>query len=522
MTHHDGKKITWTYDSTLHLPLTVVNELNKTVETNTYDSVGNLLTQKDALNYTWTFTYDQTDSNSANRHGRLLTITSPDPDGAGALTASVTTYQHETTHANYRLVKKIINPDNTGGNESDVEFAYDSNDNLTSVTNELGFVTSYAFDNLDRLRKTTLPAAASGGTQPTYYVSYNGKNQVTKETDPLGHYTEYVFNNRSWVQDIIRRDSSNNLIATTSYTYFQTGEVNTVKLPSYSGTAVQTYTFDLNSNVLTFTPPQGGQTVNQYDLMGRLKQSDVPYGRTINYEYDNRNRLKKVLDEDPDGTGFRGRPTVEYVYDDTSRITKTIDPLGRETSYAYGDNGWLSTMTLPDPDGSGSATSPVYTYTNDALGRTTKIEDAERPSYYPNGRPTTYEFDKRNRVTKITRPDPDGAGSQTAQSQTFTFDVGGRLTNETGTVFAYDNLNRVTSKTLKDPDGTGPLSSPVYSLQYDLIGNVTKSTDPIGNFTNGFTECEYDALYRVTTVRQPDPDGSGSLSAPVWQSTVCH
>lgn len=514
--HPDGKTIVYTVDGTLHLPLTIVNELSKTVQTNTYDSVGNLLTRKDALNYTWTYTYDQTDSNSANRHGRLLTITSPDPDGAGALTALVTTLEYETTHANYTLVKKVINADNTGGAPSDKDFAYDSNDNLSSVTDELGNVTAFAYDNLDRLRRTTRPAASGGGTQPLYDMVYNGKGQLLKEIDPLGNYTEYVYGNRGWITEIKRRDSGNTVIATTTYAYYETGEVFTIDLPSYSGTAVQTYVYDENGQVVSYTGPEGGETTYAYDLLGRMTQTVDPYDRTIDYEYDVRSRLIKSTDNDPDGSGFRARPITQFAYDDASQLTSVTDPLGRVTAYAFADNGWLTSMTLPDPDGFGAQSAPVYKYTYDALGRKTKVEDPQTPSYYSNGRPTLFEYDKMNRLTKVTYPDPDGSGSATAPTDNYTYNLAGWLTNDRGTVLAYDNLGRVTSKTLVDPDGAGALASPVFSYQYDLVGNVIKWTDAIGNFTNAFTEIEYDALYRQIEVTQPDPDASGSLSAPVW------
>ncbi|HEX5106401.1 MAG TPA: hypothetical protein VFV87_21425, partial [Pirellulaceae bacterium] len=78
----DGNSQTWTYHSTWHLPLTYTNELGKTWE-NTYElSTGNLLTSEDPLSNVTSYTYTLI--------GLLESVTTPDPDGGGGLSASVT------------------------------------------------------------------------------------------------------------------------------------------------------------------------------------------------------------------------------------------------------------------------------------------------------------------------------------------------------------------------------------------------------------------------------------------------
>ena len=59
--------------------------------------------------------------------------------------------------------------------------------------------------------------------------------------------------------------------------------------------------------------------------------------------------------------------------------------------------------------------------------------------------------------------------------------------------------------TLPDPDGVGSLSAPVYA--YDAVGSLTTKTDPLGNVTT----TAYDNLQRRTSVTQPDPEGGGGL-----------
>ena len=72
----DASVQTWTYHTTWHLPLTFVNELNKTWTYTYATTAANLLTGQDPLSNTTTLTYTSI--------GLLDTHTTPDPDGAGS------------------------------------------------------------------------------------------------------------------------------------------------------------------------------------------------------------------------------------------------------------------------------------------------------------------------------------------------------------------------------------------------------------------------------------------------------
>ncbi len=70
---------------------------------------------------------------------------------------------------------------------------------------------------------------------------------------------------------------------------------------------------------------------------------------------------------------------------------------------------------------------------------------------------------------------------------------------------------RLTTVTDPDPDGAGSLTSPVTSYTYNAASRVTKVTDALSNYT----QYAYNANGALTTVTQMDPDGAGSLTSPV-------
>ena len=58
------------------------------------------------------------------------------------------------------------------------------------------------------------------------------------------------------------------------------------------------------------------------------------------------------------------------------------------------------------------------------------------------------------------------------------------------TTYVYDNRNRMIEMDQPDPDGTGSLTAPVIHYVYDDAGQLTSVTDPPGRVTS----YEYDGL----------------------------
>jgi RHS repeat-associated protein len=485
-----GNTTTATFTSSFNQLASATDALGNTT-TNTYDTAGNLTKITDANSNEWTFEYSTS--------GDVTKSTTPDPDGAGSLLALSTTYAYDT----YRRLTTTTHPDT-----ETVVNAYDSADNITSVTDELGNAATFVFDALNRLTSVT----DREGGETTH--EYDARGSVISTTNALGDETTFEYNGRGWLTTETRPDpdGAGPLSApVVDYTYDATGNVTQTGEPNYINTEGVWFEYDA----------VGNKTLEVRGAVGVDETS---------FEYDNLNRLTSVTDSEDSETRYTydavGRLTAEmrvidllsnpvlgvtttYAYDANGNQTDVTDPRGYVTVTEYDAVGNVVSVTLPDPDGAGFLWAPYTEYEYDAIGRLVSEYDLLF------SRTTAYEYDGRNRPTKITLPDPDGTGSATAPVTEIEYDAAGRQTKVTDpldreTTYTYDKEGRVKTVTAPDPDGTGPLTAPVASTNYNALGMVTSTTDALG----GVTSYEYDDAQRITKVTQPDPDGTGPASAP--------
>jgi len=152
----------WTYTGTFNHVASETDELGET-RSFSYDSNGNLTSATDELGYVTAYEYDA--------QGLVTSITTPDPDGAGPLSAAETTFDYD---GDGRL-ETITYPDATTKT-----FTYDSADNLLTETDELDHTTTFTYDALARLTSREDREEAV-----TTFV-YDAAGQLTKMTDANG------------------------------------------------------------------------------------------------------------------------------------------------------------------------------------------------------------------------------------------------------------------------------------------------------------------------------------------------
>ena len=162
-----------------------------------------------------------------------------------------------------------------------------------------------------------------------------------------------------------------------------------------------TYTFDENGSLLTYSDPVG----NQWE-----------------YTYTTSSLLETI-------SANEGTSSLSFAYDAESRVTSIIDQTGREVIYGYDANGDLSSVT--------DILDQTWTYTYDSAHRLTAALDPngitlERNEYDEQGR-VARQYDGNGNLTVALIYNADGTTTVTdalGNSSIHTYDERGTLINE--------------------------------------------------------------------------------------------
>jgi YD repeat-containing protein len=210
-----------------------------------------------------------------------------------------------------------------------------------------------------------------------------------------------------------------------------------------------------------------------YNAFGEVVQEVDGRGNRTDFSYNNLGHLAQKLSPETDETLKNGwtrriRPVTEYSYDLAGRVVGVRDPnknLSTQTWLAgseSGDNGKVEMQFRAD----GSVFATGY----DIFGDARLLNNA--------GALTVQEFDKRGRVTRVTRPGRgastpgNSTGASLSAVETFGYDtVGNRIwhVNALGHTAKtyYDALGRVTKATgFDDPTIAGAATATQYTYTY--------------------------------------------------------
>ncbi|WP_186767770.1 choice-of-anchor D domain-containing protein [Blastopirellula retiformator] len=516
-----GRKTSYTYDAMGRLlvetlpdpdeagPLTVPytsytygsdGRLTSTIDTEgqtvsyTYTSAGQVATMTDPRGVT-TYAYDAL--------GRTISTTEPDPDGAGPLSAPVTTY------------------------------AYNDDGQLESMSTSEG-TTSYEYDDLGRTVKVTMPDPDGGGSLLAAWTiyEYDALGRTVSETDRLGHETSYDYDN---LGRLIKKTDAEG--GETEYTYDANGNRLTLTDPEENTT---TWTYDLLNRMLTNTNELNDTRYYEYDAAGNLVEYTDRNGRVIEYEYDNLQRrisetwLDGVTTVNTITYGYDAASQLVSVADSTAAYDFTYDRLGRITSTEV-DLAALGYDVVLDQaydalnrrislaaeiDGTDDFKNE---YAYDFLNRLTQVNQAGQVGGNTVAEKRvdfTYDADDKYQFTSITRY-ADLAGTDTIATSTYGYDFADRLTSLTyvdsgsstlaGYTWSYDSANRVTGFTvyghsaedatynyddtnqLEGADYTGTANDESYT--YDDNGNRTNTGYSTGDNNQLLSDGTYNYTY---------------------------
>ena len=522
----DASQINYQYDAN-GLLLNVTDAAGKVIEAHTYDNQRRGLT-------------------SSKANGVELVTIAYAQDGTGTAqvtnSAGVTTSYQSQPFGGHQKIVSTSGPGCSTCSGMNTSKGYDSNANMTSITDANGNVTTSAYDGLGNVTSTS--RQVSLGNTATWAYTYDQFSNLITATDPLGNQTVNTANSfHQLLTTTAPLPGGGQAASTTAFTYDYSSNYTQLltditdplghqthftydstydssgAFTGYSGGLitsitdaagnVTSYEYDIRNNRTAMVDALGNRTQFSYDVMNHLTGITWPDQSTQSFTYDIRGRRQTATDGNGGTTTYAyddadrliaitdaGRNVTQYAYDNENNVTGITDALGNLTQFKYDIQGRVVVRIFP------SGLSESYTY--DANGNLTSRTDR-------NGNKVVYVYDALNRLTHKGYPDSTGvdyvydlAGRLTQVTDatgtySMAYDSMGRLTGTTSTLsflpgspftnsYAYDAGSNVTQLTL--PDGS------TDKYQYDILNRLTGITDSVtGQFTFG-----YDALGRRTTL----------------------
>lgn len=350
--------------------------------------------------------------------------------------------------------------------------------------------TTYSYDTHDQLLAITAPANTVGEQK----YSYDDFGRVKNHTDGDGGVTTYTYDN----DDRLLTTAFDDGTATVTNTYDGNGN----QLTEQSATGTITNTYDQRNRLTSTVNTAGGGTVSYgFDLAGNTHTVTDGHG-TVTHDYDVANVLTRTTYPTANG----GTAKQVYKNDDHGRRTDTwlgavenTDPTQDPTSWqahqtiTYGVSDHVTGVRAVNAeDPSKPVVSLTYCYITgiDAGGdcsATNSANATDKIQWVKDNitqQTTTYTYDSNNRLTKATQ-----AGGTTNITWAYTYDAAGnRLTAKRG--------GDVTSSQTLTYNTVGQITSDGYA--YDKVGNLT--TAPGQTFTyNGAQQMTSSTKDGVTT-----------------------
>ncbi|WP_442838740.1 hypothetical protein [Acinetobacter baumannii] len=507
------------------------------INSNTYDSQGNIATSVNANGVTTTFSNYKRGIAQTEVQPEGVTITRV-VDNAGNISSETNGAGHKTSYT-YDELDRVTSVTPPTGNKTTITYTPTSKtttrDNLVEVVNYDGFgrpkdstkggiKTTHQYDAFDNKTFESYPGLTTG-TAFTYDAlnriktisnpdntkqTYEYGKASTSITDERGKKTTY--NYRSYGNPEEQHLMSITApVADANITLTRNGRdlVTTVKQKGLT----RTYGYNSKYQLTSIDNPETGKTIYGRDNVGNMTSVKVGSSGTTTLTYDGRDRNTSITY--PAGTAKVTKTYTKtdkldsvsntstlrkYTYDANDNLLTdavTLDSKTFTTTYAYNGKDQLSAITYPQ---SGS----VIDYAPDALGRPTKVGSyITSISYWPSGqfKQLNYANGTVSNYGQNTRLWPSSfdtkKGTIAHLNNNYTYDgVGNLLTiadstdsnfNRTAT---YDDINRLI--TAQGPWGAG-------TLTYDGMGNITKQN---------FGSQVLDYVYNTTTNKLSSTSGS--------------
>ncbi len=286
-------------------------------------------------------------------------------------------------------------------------FEYDAVGNLTKRVDYNNTTTIYAYDNVNRLTGVSY----TGASYQNASYDYDYRSRLQTATNQAGQVS-FMYDNRNRLQS-----ETDVWGHTMGYTYDPTGNRKTMSLDKNAYTS---YEYDDANNLILLVDEVAGQKFNySYDSGNRLIQLDRPNGVSTSYGYDGMSRLSRLWHK----TGFDPITTLfdeQISYNSANQISQ-ISPLNEVPikTFTYDNINRLKTVSTGefynyDEVGNRTSSHLSSNYATGAFNRLTSVAGSPTTSYVYNangsrtsksgsGLPTSYSWDRENRLTSVTR-----------------------------------------------------------------------------------------------------------------------
>jgi RHS repeat-associated protein len=350
------------------------------------------------------------------------------------------------------FITAVIDP---AGNR--IEYGYDSQGNLISVTDRAGATTTFTYlESPDHYLDQVIDPYG----RPAARTEYNDAGRIKTVTDADGQTVEFEWNASSKIQKITNQLGHTSIIET-----------------------------DARGNVVRQEDPEGGIVLSQYDTHNNLLSQTIVVGQLDTPENGQTNDLTTTYTYDPETsdklteTNPRGIVTT-YTYNTHGQLTSTNGP-GVSSSISYDDRGLLSRMydangqaTHFDHDDRGNLTSMkndarivVFSGTYNKYGEILTTTPAAGPSSY-------FDYDiNGNQVAAWTF-----GGQDTDQVQILNvtiYDEMGRVDGSLRAVLPHEFI----TENLATAEVPAQYIVSSNSTTYNYSGQVLTTTDQYGRVT---------------------------------------
>ena len=362
----------------------------------------------------------------------------------------------------------------------EAKYEYDSNGNVTKITDIDGRVTSYAYNSNNDVTSITMP----GGGQYSY--SYDSNRLLTETVSATGVHTSYGYDAYGNSTSASISGSGNSRVIRSDTTYTSDGNM-TASVTAGDRNTV-TYANDTDRSLVnSVTDAKGVATGYSYDSMRRLLATACGDAAVTNGYTDD---LLSTLTH----TNTSGKTTTySFVYGAADLQTAVNIGSRNLVSNAYNSGTWtLSSQTY----GNGDYWKYFYDNMDTLTSRFTNCSDNEGIGFY-------YTYNGKGKLVRIEMKSvtiADGAvtGGTLLSSENYLYD-------------GSDRLIRVV-----ETDGNNIVKHD-FSWTYDAKDNVTALTESIGSKSFSYTYA-YDDDSRPTTfgygdvTKQITYDGHGRSS----------